>query len=232
MLRFSLRLLFTMATASVSLFLTQLFSTENTARNGQTVPYEEFNRTLPGYDIDPLQTEKTPIANGCGHWYDDVDYTPMIRAWLSGRKFRNSPHCSESLRPSNEFNAPNVTPVLIDVNDDSVDELAIQSQCSPTGNCDMDIFQKRGTHYRHIFTSQHGVQVFGKGKFKSNGYSDIWTRMHGSWSDGDQVVYRFNGRHYLPVACFNYEFDILHNGHARETPELTRIPCSRILAES
>jgi len=217
---------------SVSLLVTQLFSTENTFRNAQTRPNEEFNRTLPGYDIDHLQTENKPNESGCGQWYDDVDYTPMIRAWLSGQSFRNVPYCSHNLLPATEFDVSKETPSLIDVNGDSLDELAIQSQCSSTGNCDMDIFQKRGTHYRSIFSSQHGVQVFGKGKFKSDGYSDLWTRMHGGWSDGDQVVYRFNGKRYSPVACFNYEFDVLHNGHARETPELTRIPCSRILAEN
>ncbi len=77
----------------------------------------------------------------CEEWSDEVDYQPIIKKWLNGEKLKNVPYCSKEAKEAKTYSGSNITPTLIDLNKDGKEELALQSDCSPTGNCNMEIFE-------------------------------------------------------------------------------------------
>jgi hypothetical protein len=168
----------------------------------------------------------------CEEYSDEVIYQPIIKKWLRGETLKNVPYCSKNGKEAKGFNGLNVTPSLVDLNKDGKSELVLESGCSPTGNCNMEIFERTEKGNREIFSAVHGVQVFGLNKSSNKGYYDIWARMHGSWNSGDMIVYRFNGKNYKPLKCFEYlyEEDEDKNGEtkAKDKPTLTPIKCSRL----
>jgi len=169
-----------------------------------------------------------PVDN-CEEVSETGNYEAMLGAWLRGIRFaEGTPYCSGTTKEATSFNGTNIHPSYVDLNSDGTDEFTIRTNCGATGNCDMDIFERVGNRPRRILRAVHGVQLFGKQGEKYFGYYDVWTRMHGSWNAGDQVVYRYNGRRYRPIACYAYEYeDGDTNGKATEEPTLTPYPCRR-----
>jgi len=169
--------------------------------------------------------------NKCERW-GEVDYQPIIKKWILGENLKNVPYCSKTGKEAKEFSWINVTPTLTDLNSDGKNELALQSDCSPTGNCNMEIFERTGKGYRNIFRAVHDVQDFSLNKSSNKGYYDIHARMHGGWNDGDMIVYRYNGKKYNPLKCFEYLYEEYkdENGEIKVENELTLTPikCSRL----
>lgn len=187
-------------------------------------PSEPQQHEVPDHN-EPYVSPK----DNCGEWTYDADDRPIIRKWLNGTKLKRVPYCSKSVIEATGFNPSNVLPTEFDVNDDKLNELALQSFCSATGNCGLSIYERVGNRVRRIFTEDHSVQMFGIQGKKHFGYFDIWTRMHGSWKAGDRVVYRFNGRQYKPIDCSVYEYELNDNGNAASAPTLESVPCSNML---
>lgn len=127
---------------------------------------EEFTPELPADTFEE-----------CGPQADDVDLGPIIRKWLRKEEVVDVRYCE------------NVRPQLVDLNEDGIDELAIRYGCSPTGNCSMDVYERKGRSYRQIFADRQMVSYFDKVGDKHRGFRDLQTRSHGSCCDGDQVVY-------------------------------------------
>jgi hypothetical protein len=165
----------------------------------------------------------------CKEWSDEVDYQPIIKKWLRGENLNNVPHCSKTGKEAKNSNPSNVTPTLIDLNGDGRNELALRSGCSPTGNCDMEIFERTGKGYRNVFRAVHGVHVFGLNKHSNKKYRNVWATMHGGWNDGDMVIYRYNGKNYKAIKCFEYLYEEFKdkNGEtkAKDKPTLTPTKC-------
>jgi hypothetical protein len=165
----------------------------------------------------------------CKEWSDEVDYQPIIKKWLRGENFNNVPHCAKTGKEAKSSNPSNVTPTLIDLNGDGRNELALQTGCSPTGNCDMEIFERTGKGYRNVLKSVHDVHVFGLNKSSNKKYRDVWATMHGGWNDGDMVVYRYNGKKYKAIKCFEYFYEEIKdkNGETKaiDKPTLTPTKC-------
>lgn len=162
-------------------------------------------------------------VDGCNDWNGETIYQPIIRKWLRGEALKNVPYCSRNGKEAKIYNALNVTPTLIDLNNDGKSELALQSGCSPTGNCSVEIYERTAKGNREIFSAVHGVQVFGLNKSSNKGYYDIWTTARGSWNSGDLVVYRFDGKNYKPQKCFEYLYE-----EAQDKQALAPIKCSRL----
>ncbi|MGI8668485.1 MAG: hypothetical protein ACR2J3_01410, partial [Aridibacter sp.] len=162
----------------------------------------------------------------CEEWSDEVDYQPIIKKWLNGEKLKNVPYCSKEAKEAKTYSGSNRTPTLIDWNKDGKEELALQSYCSPTGNCNMEIFEKKGESYRKIFIATHGIQVFKLNDTSNKEFYDISAYMHGSANSGDLVVYRFDGNKYKPLKCFNYIYEEIENGNIevkfKDEPTLTQ----------
>lgn len=157
-----------------------------------------------------IVTTQTPEVklpeSSCGPWIDEVSLEPILRRWLRGEEIRSVAYCSQTAVEAKGFNPSNVIPQVVDLNEDGIDELALRYSCSPTGNCSMKIYQRVGSSYRQIFADRQMVQYFDKVGAKHSGFRDIRTRLHGSCCDGDQVVYRFNGKKYAPISCSSYSY--------------------------
>jgi hypothetical protein len=170
--------------------------------------------------------------DNCGEWDgdEDIPLRTLVRKWLRGEQIKDVPYCSKTAIEATGYNVSNVHPELIDLNDDGVDELAIRYFCSPTGNCSMKIYQRIGRFSREIFADRQMVNYFEKvGGFHA-GFSDFQTRSHGSCCDGDQVVYRFNGKTYEPVSCAEYSYwDGPNPGQVNEKAVITKRRCSQVL---
>lgn len=169
----------------------------------------------------------------CKEWSDEVDYQPIINKWLRGENLKKVPYCSKTGKKTEDYNPSNIMPTLIDLNKDGKNELALQSLCSPTGNCAMEIFERKNKVYRKIFTEVRGVSRFELEKFSNKGFLDISTKMHGSWNSGDGIIYRYNGEKYKPHKCFFYEYKEYKdkNGEAKvkDIPKITYAKCSTFL---
>src|SRR5688572_19891061 len=105
--------------------------------------------------IPPVEPVPNFPEDNCGVWHDEPDERALIREWLKGGRIKDVPYCSSTAREASGFNPSNLHPKLVDFNADGVDELAIRTLCSPTGNCSMTVYQRSKRGYRTIFTDIH-----------------------------------------------------------------------------
>lgn len=196
------------------------------ANGEQPTPVETPTQAAPASIFADLPPDN------CGEWNvdEDIPLRPLIRKWLRGEQINDVPYCSKTAIEAARYNMSNVHPKLVDLNNDGVDELAIRYLCSPTGNCSMKIYKRAGKSSREIFSDRQMVQYFDKvGGFHA-GFSDLQTRSHGSCCDGDQVIYRFNGKNYTPISCAEYSYwDGPNPGQVNEEPVITKRRCSQVL---
>ena len=116
---------------------------------------------------------------------------------------------------------------IIDLNDDGTGELVARALgpylCSPTGNCPLWIFQKRGPGYGLLL--EGFGQRFTIEKSKTNQYRDVVISMHGSAMYGDLKLYRYESGSYQYAACHEYYWTALEDvGQVLEEPRVT--PCT------
>jgi serine/threonine-protein kinase RIO1 len=157
-------------------------------------------------------------------------FEPIIKKWLKGQKIEEKYLSHKTYKEAKDYDGENFTPSLTDVNFDGKKELAIKSDCSPTGNCLLIIYQRIGKKYRTIFKSVHDVNFFKFSKTSNKNYRNIEARMHGSWNSGDGVIYAFNEQEYKPTKCFGYFYeeykDKNGNTKVRNTPKLEYYDCN------
>jgi hypothetical protein len=159
---------------------------------------------------------------------------PTIKKWLRGEKIKKgwndiTPELIKEVTGKNESQLSDAelhfwqdlgfqfTTYLIDTNGDSKNELAIQNQCAPVGNCKFWLFRRNGNNYETILETLGGaVQTFKLKSSKTNGYFDLETKSHGdAWSGGIEV-YKFDGKQYKVGECYEYNYSYLKNGKLYE----------------
>jgi len=90
--------------------------------------------------------------------------------------------------------------------------LAIQGRgdcfCSPTGNCELWIYRVRHGAYRQLLAIGT-VQIFGFVKSATNGYPDLVAWSHGSATDYEVRLFRFNGHRYEDSGGWDEEYEYL-----------------------
>lgn len=173
-------------------------------------------------DTSSAHSEETPTKHNeitskiCDQKNHDILLPLMVQQWLSGGDIDEVAFC--------------LNPELIDLNEDGIDELAVSYLCSATGNCSLTIYQRTGEAYKEIFSDRQMVSYFDKRGEKHAGFRDLQTRSHGSCCDGDQVVYRFNGRVYQPISCSEYSYwHLTQTGQKEGDPVITKRSCHETL---
>lgn len=94
-------------------------------------------------------------------------------------------------------------------------------------NCDKWIFRRTTAGYERILNAG-GVQTIEVLKTRTNGYRDIMTAQHGSAWDSGLSLYRFDGREYRLVRCFDRTYryvDRRGRAHDLKHPRITPIAC-------
>jgi serine/threonine-protein kinase RIO1 len=190
----------------------------------ETVDAQQQKNEYPQTKIEDIEDEELVDENL------EEKFKPIIRKWLKGQKIEEKYLSHKTYKEAKDYDPENFTPSLTDVNFDGKKELAIKSDCSPTGNCLLFIYEKIGKEYRTILTSVHDVNVFKFRKVSNKNYRNIEARMHGSWNSGDGVIYVFNGKEYKPAKCFGYIYeeykDKKGNTKTRNTPKFEYYDCN------
>ncbi len=122
------------------------------------------------------------------------------------------------------------TPVkLVDLNGDGTPEVIAQGTfqeggCSRTGNCRFWVFQKSGDEYK-LLISQGAIQSFTLQPTRTNGFSDIVVRMHGSATESTLRLLQYRDGMYHETDCYEANWSVLEGGavHNLKEPRLT--PC-------
>ena len=178
----------------------------------------------------PATKEKNETVEQFVDENPEKKFKPIIKKWLKGEKIEEKVLSAKTYAEANDYDPiNNFKPSLIDMNSDGRKELAIEWDCSPTGNCEFFIYEKIGKSYRKILEAVNGVNYFRFRKQSYKSYKNIEARIHGSWNSGDGVIYRFNGKEYKPVKCFDYIYEIYEdkNGKniARNYPTFNYYDC-------
>jgi len=100
--------------------------------------------------------------------------------------------------------------------------------CSPTGNCEAWIFRLHDSMCLLIL-HRPATQAFTIQPTKTNGFHDLVLGQHGSATDQDLTLYRFDGSKYKRVACYDARWDFLGKDdelHTRKEPLLTSEICA------
>ncbi len=120
----------------------------------ETVDAQQQKNEYPQTKIEDIEDEELVDENL------EEKFKPIIRKWLKGQKIEEKYLSHKTYKEAKDYDPENFTPSLTDVNFDGKKELAIKSDCSPTGNCLLFIYEKIGKEYRTILTSVHDVNVF------------------------------------------------------------------------
>jgi hypothetical protein len=122
------------------------------------------------------------------------------------------------------------TPVkLIDLNGDGTPEVIAQGTfqeggCSPTGNCRFWVFQKAGDEYK-LLISRGAIQSFTIQPTRSNGYSDLVVRMHGSATESTLRLLQYRDGTYHEAGCYDANWSVSEDGTVRVLKEPRLTPC-------
>src|SRR5579872_154339 len=79
--------------------------------------------------------------------------------------------------------------------------------CSPTGNCDLWVFRRKGSSYVSILYSAV-AQTYTIQPTVTHGFYDLVVGMHGSATEQDLKVYRFDGYKYRYAACYDANWTV------------------------
>jgi hypothetical protein len=91
--------------------------------------------------------------------------------------------------------------------------------CSPTGNCS---FWVLSSDYRILL--EKVTQTFKLQSGTHNGLPDIATSMHGSAFNSGLSYWRFQGKHYVRIACADAVY-LDADGNAFKSPHISPQPC-------
>jgi len=115
---------------------------------------------------------------------------------------------------------------LVDLNGDGIPEVVAQAMtdCSPTGNCDVWIFQKARKGYRLL------LEGFGQTitiqKMRSSRFAAIVISMHGSATESELREYRYADGRYRETGCYGASWEEREaDNSVRELKEPRITPC-------
>jgi len=157
----------------------------------------------------------------------DGTLKPIIKKWLKGEKLKNEVTSLWTLKVRQAFTEESALPSLVDLNLDGKKELILQSECAPVGNCQFDLYIKKGKGYSNLLSTSM-VQVFEVLKTSTNTFKDLHLRNHNSAFDSDHQILKFNGRKYIQKKCWNESYEKLDkkgNWHHLKKPIITAIKC-------
>jgi len=110
--------------------------------------------------------------------------------------------------------------------DGSVPEIVVQGRgtclCSATGNCAFWIFKKTTSGFKTVLATDL-VQDFNFKNTRTNGYRDLVTSAHGSISDSELRVFRFDGTRYRLKKCYDKRYM-----YPMKYPKITPEPCPQL----
>ena len=145
--------------------------------------------------------DEAPREISCDH---DRILGPVWKILMKGASFR------ESVIGSDASYCEDVLDVaLIDVNGDAQPEIFLWAKtfafCGAVGNCDIWIFQKRGSKYRMLLHGDDYIDraVMGEQllRTKTRGYYDLLLKGHFSAAHTSFSYYKFDGRRYVEERC-------------------------------
>lgn len=97
-----------------------------------------------------------------------------------------------------------------------------QCFCSPTGNCGFWIYERRSGAYRSVLDTD-GVNLFGFLKSRTHEYPDLVAWSHGSATDSEARLLRFNGDQYVLSGGWEEEYQYLDEHDQVVRPKKPRI---------
>lgn len=225
MARFFFHFVLSVATFSLGVIGVSFYSVDSTDRPDQIL--STFSPTVEHFKGE-RSTDDDEAQGSCGSFdHDEIDLTPILVKWMSVGVQDGEPYCASTgeMATGAYIGLQVVVPTLIDLNNDGVDEIALEYHCSPTGNCSMDIFHKYGRSYRQIFRDRQMVSKFELLEKRNKGFAHIQTRSHGSCCSGDQVTYRYDGRKYRPISCAEYSYFATDGTPLEGSPAITNKSC-------
>ena len=101
-----------------------------------------------------------------------------------------------------------------------------QYECSPTGNCGVQVFRPRRQRYAVILDGT--AQAVWIWPTQTNGFQDVVLGMHGSATSTALKLYKFDGSRYHRMACYIADLEYLDQEgtiHELEEPRIT--PCGQ-----
>jgi hypothetical protein len=102
------------------------------------------------------------------------------------------------------------------------------SSCSPTGNCEFWVVKEVDSRFS-ILLHRRTVQTFTIQPKFSNGARDLVLGMHGSATQQQLTVFRFNGSKYRFVACYEANWETVgRDGQARTLKEPEISSCTEM----
>jgi hypothetical protein len=119
----------------------------------------------------------------------------------------------------------------VDLSGNGVGEFVAQSvddrSCSPTGNCEFWVLRQKGNKYS-VILHRIATQTFTIQPTLTNGFHDLVLGQHGSATEQELTLYRFDGSKYRRVACYLADWSLLGKDgeyHTRKEPHLTPTIC-------
>jgi hypothetical protein len=119
----------------------------------------------------------------------------------------------------------------VDLSGQGTREFVAQSvgdqSCSPTGNCEFWVLRQNGDKYS-VILHRIATQTFAIQPTLTNGLHDLVLGQHGSATDTELTLYRFDGSKYRRVACYDANWEILGKDgeyHQLKKPRMTPTIC-------
>ena len=119
---------------------------------------------------------------------------------------------------------------LIDLNHDGIPELMTQATgdefCGASGNCTFLVFTQRKGVYVKILDSI--AQTYTIQPTVSSGFQDLILGMHGSATEAELKLYKYDGQRYRRTSCYDANWSVLGKDgeiHDLKSPTIKASPC-------
>jgi len=157
-------------------------------------------------------------------------YEKIIQKWLNNEPLQDYISLRTGEKPTDEEPLNATAEIeLFDLNNDGKKEMAVRSFCIASGNCWLEIYEKRAARYRTILTANE-IQQIRLQPGSSNGYRDLQLRTHNSSSSAYYQVFKFDGRRYRRRLCRWEDYTFLDNNgavHELKKPIVHHVKCGQ-----